>query len=195
MGPAGEPRPPRCTSAPLKVAAHSTLPKPRSRVRVKRCWHSEMADAALRESRNSHNNKNITTSINISPMGFDRGSEATRIVPMVATSRHLNRGQAASSSNNKRRTVAEIHRSAQLQPVESYNQQIFGYSQSCSIPVRGTKEVPQALLTAKEHGGWTLQETSVEAQGREDESRGASGEDVGEENSPKKGLGEVGRPD
>ncbi|KAJ1156963.1 hypothetical protein NDU88_009679 [Pleurodeles waltl] len=40
MGPASEPRPPRCTSAPPKTAAHSSLPKLRSRVRVKRCWRS-----------------------------------------------------------------------------------------------------------------------------------------------------------
>ncbi|KAJ1184675.1 hypothetical protein NDU88_001478 [Pleurodeles waltl] len=40
MGPASEPRPPRCTSAPPKTAAHSSLPKLRSRVRMKRCRRS-----------------------------------------------------------------------------------------------------------------------------------------------------------
>ncbi|KAJ1098153.1 hypothetical protein NDU88_003269 [Pleurodeles waltl] len=111
------------------------------------------------------------------------------MAPMVAISRQLNMGQVVSSSNNKWQTVVEIHQIAQFQPVESYDQEIFDNSQSCSKPLRGAKEVPQALFTAIAHGGWTLQETSVEAQGRKDESRGATVEDMGDENPPARGWG------
>ncbi|KAJ1107544.1 hypothetical protein NDU88_004934 [Pleurodeles waltl] len=110
---------------------------------------------------------------------------------MVATSSQPNRGQDVSPSKNKRQTVAEIHQSAQSLTVESQAHEISGNS-----PLQGTKEVPQVVLTVIGQDGWTLQETSAEAPGREDEIWGTYEEVMGEENSPnEEEQGEVGRSD
>ncbi|KAJ1200687.1 hypothetical protein NDU88_004508 [Pleurodeles waltl] len=157
----------------------------------------ELADTAIVRSMSMHdkNQSHGTTEINTGNNTNTNQIHQVEAMRSAPLSEQPLRGQAVHPRNSQQQTLAETYQTAPSQSAELQVQDPFDISWTHSPPGPGPQWVPQDSHNTIAQEGWSLQETSFEEQGREDELGGDPGEETGENNAPNVAQEVVGSTD